>query len=111
MVIRTEIAKKQNDFLTLCKQHGVRSLFAFGSSTNDTFDAARSDIDFLVDLYAKDPLTRGEELLTLWDSFELFFKRKIDLLTNDSIRNPFLRQNIDAQKVLIYDGTKQQIFV
>jgi predicted nucleotidyltransferase len=86
-------------------------LYAFGSATNGCFDAARSDIDLLVDLYDNDPIRQGEELLSLWDDFESFFHRKVDLLTHGSIRNPFLRRSIDAQKVLIYDGTKQQIFV
>jgi predicted nucleotidyltransferase len=111
MIIQAEIAKKQNEFLSLCNQHHVRSLYAFGSATNDRFDAARSDIDLLVDLYDNDPVVQGEALLSLWDNFELFFRRKVDLLTLGSIRNPFLRQSIDSQKVLIYDGTKQQTLV
>ena len=109
MIIRTEIAKKTKEFLSLCHQHNIRSLYAFGSATNDSFDAERSDIDLLVDLYDNDPIRKGEELLSLWDDFELFFRRKVDLLTHGSIRNPFLRRNIDAQKILIYDGAKQQI--
>ncbi|MDR0738227.1 MAG: nucleotidyltransferase domain-containing protein [Prevotellaceae bacterium] len=106
MIIRAEIAKKPKEFLSLCNQHHVRSLYAFGSATNDRFDAERSDIDLLVDLYDNDPIVQGEELLSLWDGFELFFRRKVDLLTHGSIRNPFLRQSIDSQKVLIYDGTR-----
>jgi predicted nucleotidyltransferase len=108
MIVRTEIAKKQKEFLSLCNQHHVRSLYAFGSATNERFDTARSDIDLLVDLYDNDPVRQGEELLSLWDDFELFFRRKVDLLTHGSIRNPFLRRNIDSQKVLIYDGMRQQ---
>ncbi|MDR3180665.1 MAG: nucleotidyltransferase domain-containing protein, partial [Prevotellaceae bacterium] len=106
MIIQGEIAKKQKEFLSLCHRHRVRSLYAFGSATNDRFDATRSDIDLLVDLYDNDPILQGEELLSLWDDFELFFHRKVDLLTHGSIRNPFLRRSIDSQKVLIYDGTK-----
>ena len=111
MVIQTEITKKQNEFLLLCRQHNIRSLYAFGSATNANFDTTHSDIDLLVDLYDKDPVMRGEKLLSLWDNFELFFHRKVDLLTDASIHNPVLRRNIDAQKVLIYDGTRQQILV
>ncbi|MDR2450108.1 MAG: nucleotidyltransferase domain-containing protein [Prevotellaceae bacterium] len=111
MIIRTEIAKRQKEFLSLCNQHHVRSLYAFGSATTDHFDAVRSDIDLLVDLYDDDPIRQGEELLSLWDNFESFFRRKVDLLTLGSVRNPFLRRSIDSQKVLIYDGAKQQVFV
>lgn len=111
MIIQAEIAKKPKEFLSLCNRYHIRSLYAFGSATNEHFDATRSDIDLLVDLYVNDPIVQGEELLSLWDDFELFFRRKVDLLTHGSIRNPFLRRNIDSQKVLIYDGTKQQILV
>jgi len=33
----------------------------------------------------------------------------VDLLTDYSIRNPYLRKSIDATKVLIYDGTRLKI--
>jgi len=56
-------------------------------------------------------LKEGEKLLSLWDTFELFFHRKVDLLTDSSIRNPYLRKNIDSTKVLIYDGKGSKIFV
>lgn len=70
-----------------------------------------SDIDLLVEIDDSDPIERGENLLSLWDKFEDFFNRKVDLLTESSIRNPYLRDSIDATKILIYDGTGQKILV
>jgi len=109
MIIKDEILKRQKDFTVLCKNHKVRYLYAFGSSVTEKFDFNRSDIDLLVELDAKDPIDRGEKLLSLWDLFEVFFRRKVDLLTDSSNRNPFLRKSIDSTKVLIYDGSGQQI--
>lgn len=111
MVIRDEISKNQNGFNTLCQKHKVRLLYAFGSSVNDSFDSDKSDIDLLVEIDDVDPVERGEYLISLWDSFEYFFHRKVDLLTNSSIRNPYLRKSIDSNKVLIYDGTSQKVLV
>jgi predicted nucleotidyltransferase len=37
----------------LCRLHGVRSLEAFGSILRDDFDAARSDVDVLVEFDAQ----------------------------------------------------------
>jgi predicted nucleotidyltransferase len=111
MIIKDEISGRLNDFNTLCRNHKVKYLYAFGSSVTDRFDYNSSDIDLLVEIDDDDPIERGEKLISLWDLFELFFHRKIDLLTDSSIRNPFLRKNIDSTKVLIYDGTRQQIFV
>jgi len=111
MIIRDEISKKRNDFSLLCKSHKVKYLYAFGSSTSDKFDPDKSDIDLLVEIDSKDPVERGENLLSLWDLFENFFNRRVDLLTDASIHNPFLRKNIEATKVLIYDGSGQKIFI
>jgi len=53
-----------------------------------------------------DPILRGELLIDIWDKFETFFQRKVDLLTFNSIKNPILRKNIDSTKILIYEGVK-----
>ena len=111
MVVKNEILKRLTDFKTLCQSHNVKYLYAFGSSTTDKFDSDKSDIDLLVEIDSLDPLERGEKLISLWDTFENFFNRKVDLLTDSSIRNPYLRKSIDSTKVLIYDGKEAQIFV
>ena len=56
-----------------------------------------------------DPLKRGEALLNLWDKFETFFQRKVDLLTASSIRNPILKKSIESSKVLVYDGKELDV--
>ena len=109
MIIRDEILKKQKDFEILCKNHKVKYLYAFGSSVTEKFDYNKSDIDLLVEIDSKDPVDRGEKLLSLWDLFEIFFRREVDLLTDSSIRNPFLRKSIDSTKVLIYDGSGKKV--
>ena len=106
MKIKDEISKNRKQFIFLCKNHNVKYLYAFGSSVSEKFDPEKSDIDLLVEIDSKDPIDRGEKLLSLWDLFEDFFNRKVDLLTDASLRNPFLRKSIDSTKVLIYDGTK-----
>jgi len=105
MVIKDEISKHPKDFSDLCKNHKVKYLYAFGSSVTNRFDVDNSDIDLLVEIDSNDPIDRGENLLSLWDLFEVFFNRKVDMLTDSSIRNPFLRKSIESTKVLIYDGS------
>jgi hypothetical protein len=109
MIIKDQISKDRKRFILLCRNHSVRYLYAFGSSVTGRFDENASDIDLLVEIDSKDPIDRGEKLLELWDQFEIFFRRKVDLLTDSSIRNPFLRKSIDLTKVLIYDGSGQKI--
>ena len=111
MFIQEEISGKINDFNAVCKAHNVKYIYAFGSSITTKFDSAKSDIDLLVDIDYSDPVERGEKLISLWDTFENFFNRKVDLLTETSIHNPYLRKSIDSTKILIYDGAKQKVLV
>jgi len=111
MVIKDEIANQATYFISLCENHHVKYLYAFGSSTTDAFDKNKSDIDLLIEIDENDPLIKGESLISLWDNFEEFFHRKVDLLTYSSIKNPILKKNIEATKVLLYDGKRGQIFI
>ena len=111
MNLKESIKYKMNEFLSLCKAHNVKNLYAFGSSITDKFDENSSDIDLLIEIDNDDPIERGENLMNIWDKFEQFFQRKVDLLTNSSIKNPVLKKSIDSTKILIYDGQKQEISI
>lgn len=91
--------------------HDIKYLYAFGSAITDQFDLTNSDIDLLIELDHTDPLKKRETLLKLWDEFEAFFHRKVDLLTERSIKNPILKQSIDNSNMLIYDGQRQKVTV
>ncbi|MCG9910646.1 MAG: nucleotidyltransferase domain-containing protein [Flavobacteriales bacterium] len=103
MNLKDTIQVRPDEFISLCKSHDVKSVYAFGSSVTDNFKEDTSDIDLLVELNTEDPIKRGQNLLDLWDKLEAYFQRKVDLLTSSSIRNPILRKNIDSSKVLVYD--------
>ena len=91
------------------QHHKVDKIYAFGSSMTDRFDPEKSDIDLVVKLSIEDPIDYGESLLLFWDELELLFKRKIDLLTDESINNPYLRKSIESTKKLIYDGQGEKV--
>lgn len=111
MGLTDEISKRKEDFKNLCADHKVKFLYAFGSSITNRFDPDKSDIDLLVEIDEKDPIERGEKLISLWETFENFFHKKVDLLTDSSVKNPFLRKSIDSTKVLIYDGSGQKVLI
>lgn len=87
----------------LCDTHDVKSLFAFGSIVSGKLNNA-SDIDFVVDIVSADPITYSDNYFDLKFQLEDILKRQIDLLENNSIKNPFLKQRIDNTKVLVYGG-------
>lgn len=78
--------------------------FGFGSSIRMDFVPEQSDVDLLVQIDISDPLEKGEALLGLWDALEAYFQRKVDLMTPDSLCNPFLKASIEKNKQLIYEG-------
>lgn len=86
---------------TLCNQHSVRSLFAFGSVTNDKFNAD-SDIDLVVDIDSSDPIEYTDHYFELKFQLEQILQREVDLLEQKAIRNPYLKQEIDQTKILVY---------
>lgn len=111
MDLMTLIKDKRADFVELCRTHKVEKIYAFGSSITDHFNPLTSDIDIVVKIDIENAADRGEALLSLWDNLEILFGRKVDLLTEDSIRNPYLKSNIDRTKKLIYDGEGEKVFV
>ncbi|WP_302799962.1 nucleotidyltransferase family protein [Parabacteroides goldsteinii] len=111
MYIQNEIRKDLGRFTSICREHGIKSLYAFGSSVTDRFNPDTSDIDLLVELEEMEPLERGEMLLSLWDKLEAFFHRKVDLLTQKATHNPFLLESINATKLLLYDNQRKEILI
>jgi predicted nucleotidyltransferase len=107
-MINNKVNFQSIEFINLCRTHKVKELYAFGSVVNGNF-TEQSDIDFIVEINDPDPLNRGELLLSLWDKLEQYFNRKVDLLTNNSLRNPYLKDSINNTKRLIYDGSKEEV--
>jgi predicted nucleotidyltransferase len=86
---------------SLCQQNKVKSLYVFGSVLTDRF-SDKSDIDLVVDIDSIDPIEYADNYFNLKFALQDLFKRPIDLLENKAIKNPYVRQNIDNSKYLIY---------
>ena len=95
----------------LQKNSAVKRFYLFGSILTSDFDAETSDIDVLVETENISPEEKGEQLMILWEDLEKLFARKVDLLTENSLRNPYLSQEIKQTRKLIYDGQSKQIFI
>ncbi len=85
----------------LCSKHKVKKLFVFGSVLKDSFNND-SDIDLVVDFEKVDLKDYADNYFDLKDKLESIFNRPVDLLEEKAIRNPFLREQIDSEKQLIY---------
>jgi predicted nucleotidyltransferase len=79
----------------LTKKFGVRSIGLFGSVVRDDFFSNKSDIDIIVD-FSK-PV--GIEFIDLADFLELTFKRKVDLVSRNGIKNKYFHE---IEKEIVY---------
>lgn len=85
----------------LCAKHNVSKLFVIGSVLTERFNN-ESDIDFIVDFSNVDLYEYADNYFDLKFSLESIFKRKIDLMEDKAINNPYLRKSIDSSKQIIY---------
>lgn len=88
---------------TLCKTHNVRSLFAFGSACSGNL-TKQSDIDLLISFKPMDYGDYADTYFELADKFEQLFKRPVDLVTNNSLSNPYFIESVNKNKTLLYES-------
>lgn len=87
----------------LCHLYKVKSLYVFGSILTSRFNK-ESDIDLLVK-FNKDNIPLSEYADNYFDlqfALEDLLGRKVDLVCEDAIKNPYFRQEVDSKKELIY---------
>jgi predicted nucleotidyltransferase len=101
------ITRNRPDIARLCQVHGVRKLELFGSAVGESFNRDTSDFDFVVDFADRSP-GYARRYLSLADSLESLLGRKVDLITERSIKNPYLRSSINATKVVVYESEDGQ---
>jgi len=83
----------------LCRRFGVRRLDLFGSAATGRFDHHCSDLDFLVEF---EPEAQGKSYFRLLEEFEKLFGRKVDLLTEPGLENPYLRRRIETERRTLF---------
>ncbi|MBT3374109.1 MAG: nucleotidyltransferase [Lentisphaerae bacterium] len=85
-----------------CCEFEVLRLDAFGSVARGT-SAADSDIDLLVEFRAPDH-NPAKRFFGLLHRLEDTLGCDIDLLTCDSLKNPYFKRRVLRERVLVYEG-------
>lgn len=85
----------------LCKQHHIRTLYAFGSVVRDDFNES-SDIDLLVEFEDLDFDDYSDNYFAFAEKIEHLLDKKVDLLTVKSLKNPYFIQIVETSKKLLY---------
>jgi predicted nucleotidyltransferase len=97
-----ELARKEGALIAMCERYGVRSLAIFGSGIRKDWNVQTSDLDFVVRFAREDEPGIADRYLGLAEGLEALFERPVDLVPEDSIRNPYFRQSVEATRTQLY---------
>ena len=95
------IEDKIDQLKGLSKTYDVKELYVFGSVCTDKF-SADSDIDILISFKDISIEKYTDNYFELHYKLGELFGRKIDLLTENSLSNPYFIKSIEETKQLLY---------
>ncbi len=98
------IEQKKTSIADLCRQHEVRRLDLFGSAARGDFQPDQSDLDFIVQFQRTGYAGYADAFLNFADALEQLLGRKVDLLTERMIRNPYFRATVEASRQTVYEN-------
>lgn len=96
------IATKREELASLCRRFSIRRLAFFGSAAKSRFEPQSSDLDFVVDL-GEYKRSVADRFLNFADALEELFDTPVDLITEDSIVNPYLRKAVNEARETIFE--------
>ena len=109
--MEARLVLRREQIADLCRRYGVSRLEVFGSAVDGTFDAQRSDYDFIARFTSDPHASLARRFLAFGDALEELLGRKIDLMTDHPIANPYLRAAVDATRTTIHDESSAEAFV
>jgi predicted nucleotidyltransferase len=100
-----DVVQQHRDAIAaLCERAHARRLDLFGSGVREDFDPNRSDLDFLVSFDDLPPASYAHAFFALKDGLERLLERPVDLVVDRAIRNPYFRQQVEAERQAVYGG-------
>ncbi len=99
--MNTIVTDRIEELKKLCSIYSVKSMYVFGSVCTDKFND-NSDIDILISFDNIPIETYTDNYFELHYKLQDLFGRKIDLLTDKSLSNPYFIKGLEQTKQLIY---------
>ncbi|MGL2992443.1 nucleotidyltransferase family protein [Flavobacterium sp. TSSA_36] len=90
-----------DNLIKLCVLYNVEKMYLFGSSLNSSFNE-KSDVDLLVKFKQIDHSKYFDNYINFKEKLEALFGREVDLLEEQTLKNPILIKSINKSKELIY---------
>jgi len=85
----------------LCEKFDVKTMYVFGSATTSDFNET-SDIDILISFNEIPYDKYTDYYFELHEKLEELFSRKVDLLTERALSNPYFIESVEKTKHLLY---------
>ena len=97
---QTRISLPLEEIESLCRKWRIRELSLFGSVLRDDFHPG-SDVDVLVNF---EPEAHWSlfDFIDLQDELEGLLQRKVDVVSERGLRNPFRRREIQGTRQVVY---------
>jgi predicted nucleotidyltransferase len=89
------------DLKRLCTMYNVEKMYLFGSALNSNFNK-ESDVDLLVKFKVIELSKYFDNYMDFKEKLENLFGHKVDLVEEQTLRNPILINSINKSKELIY---------
>ena len=95
------ISERMEDLARLCEERRIARLDVFGSAVTGEFNPETSDLDFLVAF--REPADDGfDNRIDLGYALEALFGRKVDVVSERSMTNPYFRANVEDTREPVY---------
>mgnify|MGYP001574472405 FL=1 len=96
------IAVHESELVELCRRYHVQRLELFGSAATGRFRPDTSDLDFLVEFRSLTPGEHADAYFGLLFALEDMFQRRIDLVEEGAIENPYFQRIADQSRTPVY---------
>ncbi len=96
-------ADRRDGLAEICRARGVGRLVLFGSGARGEL-GPESDIDLLVTFEPMTPSAQADALFGLQLDLEALLGLSVDLLEEQAIRNPYLRDAIDRDRSVLFEA-------
>jgi uncharacterized protein len=95
------IEDNRDELIEILKRHHIKEAYLFGSVIKDNFNNS-SDIDLLVQF---DPIIfngYAENLWNLEEKLQNLFERKVDVIPEHTLKNPYFIKEVQKNRIKIY---------
>ena len=96
------ITDRTAELRELCRRCHVLRLDVFGSATDARRFGPDSDLDFLVEFQPAFSSRVADDYFALLDGLQELFGRRVDLITESSLDNPYFRESVEESREPLY---------